>query len=68
MQSYRVVPVGDKLVLLIELDQRALSERVADYFPLRDVKPHCYDFGIGRSSQNERLNQVTTSIGGDSHE
>ena len=69
MQSYRLVPVGDKIVLIIEPDLLQLStERGAGYIQTLDAVAGCYDFGIDGASENEGFNEVATSAGGYSHE
>jgi len=69
MQSYRLVPVGDKIVLIFEPDLRQLSaKRGADYIQMLDADAGCYDFGIDGASENEGFNEVATSGGGYSHE
>lgn len=68
MQSYRVVPVGDKLVLLME---PRLSQPVGEgqeYADVRGVDSGCYDFGSERASESEGFSQVSISSGGPSHE
>ena len=68
MQSYRLVPVGDKIVLIIEPDLRQLSAERGDYIQMLDADAGCYDFGIDGASENEGINEVATSAGGYSHE
>ena len=68
MQSYRLVPVGDKLVLMSAPNEPPLSEGDEHYFPGRDANEGYYDFGIEQSSDNEQSGEITVSIGGHSHE
>lgn len=68
MQSYRLVPVGDKLVLMSAPNEPPLSEGDERYFPARDANEGYYDFGIEQSSDNEQSGEITASIGGHSHE
>ncbi len=69
MQSYRLVPVGDKIVLIIESERQQLSaDRPADYIHVLDADAACYDFGIEGASENEGVNEVAESVGGYSHE
>ena len=63
--SYRLIPVGDKLVLIIDLDQANGRE---EYVCVQDTKTTCYDFDVERASGNEGLNENTSWIGGISHE
>ena len=63
--NYRLVPVGDKLVLMAVLDAAAGGE---EYVYVRDTKASCYDFDIAGANENEGLNEVSTWIGGATHE
>ena len=62
---YRLVPVGDKLVLITEADAAADGD---DYNYVRDAKAGCYDFDVEGVSENEGINQVGAWNGGISHE
>jgi len=68
MQSYRLVPVGDKLVLMSAPNERLVLESETTYFPVRDANTGYYDFGIEQSSDNEQSGEIAASIGGHSHE
>jgi hypothetical protein len=68
MQSYRLVPVGDKLVLMSAPNERALPDGDELYFPVRAANTGYYDFGIEQSSDNEQSGEITASIGGHFHE
>ena len=63
--NYRLIPVGDKLVLIIDADQASGSE---EYACVQDTKATCYDFDVERASGNEGFNENTSWIGGLSHE
>jgi hypothetical protein len=63
--NYRLIPVGDKLVLIIDADPASGSE---EYAGMRDTKATCYDFDVERASGYEGLNENTSWIGGISHE
>ena len=62
---YRLVPVGDKLVLVLVPDAATGGE---EYLYVRDTKASCYDFDIGGANENEGVNEVSTWIGGTAHE
>ncbi len=69
MQSFRLVPVGDKIVLIFEPDLRQLpSDGEADYIRMLDRHTGCYDFGIDGAIENEGVNEVATWLGGYSYE
>jgi hypothetical protein len=53
MPSYRLVPVGDKLVLMVAPNERLQAVMIS-------VANDCV--------RNETLNEVTASVGGASHE
>jgi hypothetical protein len=63
--NYRLVPVGDKLVVMVVPDATAGSE---EYVYVRDPKASCYDFDTAGANENEGLNEVSTWIGGTTHE
>ena len=68
MQSYRLVPVGDKIVLIIESEHRPSADRAADDNHVLDEDAACYDFCIDGASGNEGFNEVATWFGGYAHE
>ena len=63
--NYRLIPVGDKLVLIIDADPASGSE---EYVSVRDAKATCYDFYVEGASGNEGFNENASWIGGISHE
>ena len=63
--NYRLIPVGDKLVLMAVADAAAVSE---EYVHVRDTKASCYDFDIAGVNENEGVDEVSTWIGGPTHE
>ena len=62
---YRLVPVGDKLVLVVVPDSAAGGE---EYVYVRDTEGSCYDFDIAGANENEGVNEVSACIGGATHE
>ena len=65
--SHRLVPVGDKLVLIIDREARqSLTENALSFADVHPVNPRYYDLG-GSAHQNELI-EIRTSAGGDSHE
>ena len=62
---YRLVPVGDKIVLIAVADAAAAGEECVR---VHDPKASCYDFDTAGANQNEGLNEVSTWIGGATHE
>jgi len=64
---YRIVPVGDKLVLMIEPELRqphATDEAV--YIRAYESNAGYYDFGVDQANANEGFRETT--FGGNSHE
>jgi hypothetical protein len=69
MQSYRLVPVGDKIVLIFESSLPELpTESAADCIEMLNGDAGCYDFGIDGAGENESFNEVATWPGGYSRE
>ncbi|HEY8164588.1 MAG TPA: hypothetical protein VIF83_03445 [Gemmatimonadaceae bacterium] len=64
---YRIVPVGDKLVLMMEPELRRQEMHETAYIRAHDADSGYYDFGAARADANESFIGIT-SIGGDSHE
>ena len=62
---YRLIPVGDKLVVVVVPDAAAGGE---EYVYVRDTKASCYDFDIAGANENEGLNEGSPGIGGGTHE
>ena len=62
---YRLVPVGDKIVLIAVPDAGTGGE---ERVYVRDPKASCYDFDTAGANQNEGLSEVSTWIGGPTHE
>jgi len=62
---YRLIPIGDKLVLVVVPHAAAGGE---EYVYVRDTKASCYDFDIAGVNENEGLNEVSPWIGGATHE
>jgi len=68
MPSYRLVPVGDKIVLIVEPELQLLSgDAASGHSQVLDTDAGCYDFGSEGASANESCNEITTA-GGYSHE
>jgi hypothetical protein len=69
MQSYRLVPVGDKIVLIIEPELQPVSaDGGAGYIRMLDAGADCYDFGSEGAMANEGDHDISGWSGGYSHE
>ncbi len=69
MQSYRIVPVGDKIVLIIEPElQQVSADEGAGYSHRLDAGADCYDSGSGGAGGNESDHEIPGWSGGYSHE
>jgi hypothetical protein len=69
MLSYRLIPVGDKIVLIVEPELHLAPADVgAGYSQVLDGDAGCYDFGSERMSANESFNEITSTVGGYSRE
>ncbi len=69
MQSYRLVPVGDKIVLIIEPElQQVSADGGAGYSDMLDAGAECYDFGSAAAGGNEGDHEIPGWSGGYSHE
>ena len=62
---YRLVPVGDKIVLIVMPEAAPGGE---EYVHVHDTKASCYDFDTAGANENEGLNEVSTWIGGPARE
>ena len=69
MQSYRWVPVGDKIVLIVDREEpRPSTQREAERIGVLPKRAVYYDFRIGRVNGNESLDEVAAAFGGYTHE
>jgi len=68
MQSYRLIPVGDKIVLIVESGQPLSADAVAGNGQMLDDDAGCYDFVSEGAAANERPRKVRQASGGSSHE
>jgi hypothetical protein len=68
MQCYRLVPVGDKIVLIIEPELEQVYADGSGYSHVLDAGADCYDFGSGGADGNEGDHEIPGWSGGYSHE
>jgi hypothetical protein len=69
MQSYRLVPVGDKIVVIVDRDDQGRStDQEAECIGVLPQRAVYYDFRIGKVNGNESLDKVAAALGGYSHE
>jgi len=69
MQSYRLVPVGDKIVVIVDRDDQGRStDQETERVGVLPQRAAYYDFRIGKVNGNESLDEVAAALGGYSHE
>jgi len=69
MQSYRLVPVGDKLVLIVDREpQLPVTNREAQWIDTLEPSAGYYDFSNGTAKENGHLSELAAPVGGYSHE
>ena len=67
--QYRLVPVGDKIVVIVDSEpQHPVESAPAEWIEVLEAKAGCYDFSNSMVKGNGRLSQLPGSIGGHSHE